>query len=186
MIPKIIHQVWIGGDLPARLATLHETLKKVNPSWRVKLWDEDSITILLCDNFFEYSHSTKAGSSNVVRLKALQKYGGVYFDLDFVAVKPIDGLEKLSAFVARQPDGVLCNAAMGAEPSHPWINGMLENYGDFQKKDAAWGCHVMEPHLTPDVTILPTDTFYPYGHNETPTPPTDNTLAYHLWDGSWL
>ena len=185
MIPKIIHQVWLGGSMPEKLSQLHDKMREVNPSWRVKLWDEDSIEILLCD-CFAYAHSTKAGSSNVVRLKALQKYGGVYFDLDFVAVKPIDELEKLSAFVARQPDGVLCNAAMGATPSHPWINGMLENYGEYQKKDAAWGCHVIEPNLTPDVAILPTDTFYPYGHGETPKPPTENTLAYHLWEGSWL
>lgn len=185
MIPRIIHQVWIGGDLPERLALLHKNMVETNPSWKVKLWDEESVNILLCD-CFEYAHSTKAGSSNVIRLKVLQKYGGVYFDLDFVSVKPIDELEKLSAFVARQPDGVLCNAAMGATPFHPWINAMLDNYGDYKKKDAAWGCYVMEPHLTPDVAILPTDTFYPYGHNESPKPPTENTLAYHLWEGSWL
>lgn len=185
MIPKIIHQVWLGDSMPDRLSDLHGKIKETNPSWVVKLWDEDSIGVLLCD-CFEYSHHTKAGSSNVVRLKALQKYGGVYFDLDFVAVKPIDELEKLSAFVARQPDGVLCNAAMGAEPSHPWITAMLENYGDYKKKCAAWGCYAIEPNLTPDVTILPTDTFYPYGHKETPKPPTEATLAYHLWEGSWL
>ena len=185
MIPKIIHQVWLGDPMPDKFVKLHEKLKETNPSWQIKLWDEESIEILLCD-CFAYAHATKAGSSNVVRLIALQQYGGVYFDLDFVAVKPIDELEKYSAFVARQPDGVLCNAAMGATPSHPWINAMLENYGEYQKKDAAWGCHVMEPHLTPDVTILPTDTFYPYGHNESPKPPTENTLAYHLWEGSWL
>lgn len=185
MIPKIIHQIWIGGVLPDRLSILHEKMKQMNPSWQVKLWDEESIDILLCD-CFEYSHATKAGSSNVVRLKALQKYGGVYFDLDFIAVKPIDGLENHSAFAARQPDGVLCNAAMGATPYHPWINGMIDNYGEYQKKDAAWGCHVMESHITPDVTILPTDTFYPYGHDEPPQPPTESTLAIHLWEGSWL
>jgi mannosyltransferase OCH1-like enzyme len=185
VIPKIIHQVWLGGSMPEKLAQLHDKMKETNPSWKVKLWDEESIDILLCD-CFAYSHSTKAGSSNVVRLKALQKYGGVYFDLDFVAVRSIDELEKHSAFVARQPDGVLCNAAIGATPSHPWINAMLENYGEYQKKDAAWGCHVIEPNLTPDVTILPTDTFYPYGHGETTKPPTENTLAYHLWEGSWL
>jgi mannosyltransferase OCH1-like enzyme len=185
MIPNIIHQVWIGGAMPDRIVQLRDKMQEVNPSWTLKLWDEESVEVLLCD-CFEYAHATKAGSSNVVRLKALQKYGGVYFDTDFVAVKPIDDLSNLSAFVARQPDGVFCNAAMGAEPSHPWINAMLDNYGDYQKKDAAWGCHVIEPHLNPDVTILPTDTFYPYGHDQSPKPPTDNTLAYPLWDGSWL
>jgi mannosyltransferase OCH1-like enzyme len=185
VIPKIIHQVWIGGELPPHLADLHKAMKEMNPDWMVKLWDEESVEILLCD-CYEYAHSTKAGSSNIIRLKALQKYGGVYFDLDFVAVKPIDELAKYSAFAARQPDGVICNAAMGAEPSHSWINAMLENYGDQRKKDAAWGCYIMEEHLTPDVTLLPTDTFYPYGHHESKKPPTENTLAYHIWEGSWL
>ena len=185
MIPKTIHQVWLGGSMPEKLSQLHAKMKEVNPSWQVRLWDEESIGVLLCD-CFAYAHPNKAGSSDVVRLKALQKYGGVYFDLDFVAVRPIDELEKYSAFAARQPDGVICNAAIGAEPSHPWINAMLENYEESYKRVSAWGCHVIEPNLTPDVTLLPTDTFYPYGHDQSPKPPTENTLAYHLWEGSWL
>lgn len=184
MIPNIIHQIWIGGEMPSHLAELHSKMKEMNPSWNVKLWDEESINILLCD-CFEYQHSTKAGSSNIIRLKALKKYGGVYFDLDFVPVKPIDELRQYTAFVARQPDGIICNAAIGATPNHPWINAMLDNYGDYQKKDASWGCYIIESHLTDDVKILPTDMFYPYGHNDKPNPPTENTLAYHLWEGSW-
>lgn len=185
MIPKIIHQVWLGGSIPEKFKTLHAAMRDMNPAWCMQLWDEAKIHAELC-TATDYAHATKAGASNVVRLKALQKYGGVYFDLDFVVLQPFDVLEKYTAFVARQPDGVLCNAAMGAAPNHPWINAMLANYGDYQQKDAAWGCYVIEPHLTADVAILPTDIFYPYGHDEKPKPPTAATLAYHLWEGSWL
>ena len=184
MIPKIIHQVWVGGDMPDHLLRLHSLMKDVNSSWDVKLWRDESIhSELCCIN--EYDHSTKAGSSNIIRLKAIQKYGGVYFDLDFVPVRPIDELQQYTAFAARQPDGIICNAAIGATQNHPWINAMLNNYGDYQKKDASWGCHIIEPYITDDVTLLPTDTFYPYGHEDKPNPPTKNTLAYHLWEGSW-
>jgi hypothetical protein len=187
MIPKIIHLVWLPI---ATDAVRHHAVdvERKNRGWDVYVWDGGNINDIL--EPWQWEHSTDAGASNVIRLHLLRLFGGIYCDTDFVHLKSFDEIpsfDSLSAFVAYQPDKqCLCNACFGAEPDHPWINAMIDNYGDQRLKDAAWGCHVMEPHLTPDVTILPTDTFYPYNWNGPPKPPTDATIAYHLWNGSWV
>lgn len=181
MIPLHLHTVWLGvGKIPGSRDWL--------PSgWNHYLWNEDTVYQLGLEPW-QYQHATLAGSSNIIRLHALRKLGGVYLDTDFDMLRPnmLTALCELSAWVCRQPDGVLCNAAFGAEPAHPWIQAMLDFYGDHQKQDAARGCHVMEPCLTPDVFVLPSAYFYPYNFDQPPAPPEERTIAIHRWAGSWL
>jgi len=182
---KRIHLIWLGNR-PSFVDESVLNVRRMNPDFEVLLWNESSLASEM--EPYQYEHHTAAGASNVIRLHVLRKYGGIYVDPDFIHLKSFDQIQNfdlLTAFVARQPDGCLCNACFGAEPNHPWINAMVDNYGDQRVRDAAWGCHIMEPYLTPDVTILPTDTLYPYNWNESPKPPTENTIAYHLWHGSW-
>lgn len=184
MIPRILHMVWLGrtpmrSDNAKRFIELH-------PRWILKVWNEDNMGFLgLTEEVVK--HGTFAGSSNIVRLAALYKCGGVYIDTDVEPIKPFDDLLRHRAFIARQPDGVFCNAVMGAEPEHIWIDEMLGKAILEQKNhDAAWACHMIEGTDRSEVAELPTDTFYPFGHDEAPKPPTERTLAVHKWDGSWL
>ena len=38
LIPKIIHQVWLGSKLPPAKLYFYEKTKKMYPSYEVKLW----------------------------------------------------------------------------------------------------------------------------------------------------
>lgn len=103
------------------------------------------------------------------------------------AIRSFNGLLHLHAFYARQPDGVPCNAVLGAEPEHIWIDEMLGKLILEQKKhDAAYACHMIETTNREYVTELPPDTFFPWNWNQTPKPPTEQTLALHHWEGSWI
>ncbi len=187
MIPPIIHQIWVGpNDIPDSFLKSSEELQRINRGYRYMLWNNDNVEQLATKDVYDYR--TFAGQSNVLRLLALKKFGGIYLDMDFVPLKSFDSILRHSAFIARQPDGVFCNAAMGAEPEHSWIDNMLT---DAISNKTSWlcpsfGCHVISKYLEDTVSILPTDTFYTYNFDETPKPPTDNTIALHLWEGSWL
>ena len=187
MIQKIIHSVWLGPNPPLDDCYLSRWEFCPPETWDRKFWmGEEQIREGLGLEPWQYEHSTKAGMSNIIRLHAVYQYGGIYTDHDVMLIKPLDPLLEHSACVCRQKDKILCNAVFGATPKHPWIKAMIDNYGDQRIHDAAYACHLMEPHLTPDVTILPTDVFYPFNWNEPPKPPTERTIGIHLWNGSWL
>ena len=47
-IPKIIHQIWIGEQLPAYMEIVRQRFTELNPGWQYNLWltsekDLDSI-----------------------------------------------------------------------------------------------------------------------------------------------
>lgn len=188
MIPKIFHSVWLGHNPPETLLAFRRSLMALHTDWRhFYLWTERNIASGLGLEPFQYEHATPAGSSNIVRLRAIKKHGGIYLDADVEVLKPFDQLLEHEAFVARQADGPLCNALFGATPDHPWIDHMLATYGDQRLHDAAHGCHIMAGAEKFGVTILPTDTFYPWNFCDPPDRSliTDRTLAVHHWLGSW-
>src|SRR5574343_865975 len=119
---KIIHQVWLGGkEIPSKFLSLREKLLEFHPEWTYKLWNEDTINKELGLLPNQYFHGTFAGSSNIIRLHSLKKFGGIYLDFDFEILKPFDKLLQYSCFVAKQPDGVFCNALFGSVPESKWI-----------------------------------------------------------------
>jgi mannosyltransferase OCH1-like enzyme len=184
MLPKTIHQIWLGGDLPPRLVQARNTIIQTS-GWNVKLWTEEEIHTCVC-RLEDYNHTPQqyAGQVDIIKLHILKLFGGVALDLDFVGHKSFDPVRDCQAFAVRQPDGTCCNAIMGATRNHPWVNRILAD------EKIRWGaphtCYVMEPMHGEDVTIYPTDWFYPYGHDEEPKPPTTATIATHLWEGSWV
>jgi len=179
---RTLHRVWLG---PNPQPELDGQTAAISSSWWNPVWTEETAHLLhLRPHHWE--HATFAGSSNVIRLHALKVYGGIYCDWDIHLLRPIDELLQYPAWVCRQPDGVLCNAAFGAVPDHPWIRAMLDNYGDQRIQDAAYGCHILEKYITPDVHIFPSEYWYPFGFDQPRCEPGPNAFAYHDWEGSWL
>ena len=82
MIPKILHTVWIGDKVPK--LDFRNTWK-VFDDWEVIHWDDDKLK--------QFDLSLVEGptlKSDYARLLILQKYGGVYADMDMMFFKPID------------------------------------------------------------------------------------------------
>jgi hypothetical protein len=96
-IPKKIHQIWIQGiqQMPSKLYDNHMLIQRSNPSYEMKLWDDNSIRELLierhpklydlylnCDKLSGYGTKYTC-MSDIGRFVILYEYGGFYLDIDF-------------------------------------------------------------------------------------------------------
>lgn len=188
-IPRIIHQCHVGCPLPEDMKNFVDTPILHNPTWRRIFWTEDNIHELgLSYAEMLKQYQAPVHVAEVVRLVAVQKLGGIYLDCDMEVIRPLDSLLEHKAFAAIQDgSGQVCNAAFGAEPYHPWIDWQLANIMHYYVKDQPWSVRLMTQAPRRGVTLVPTDTFYPWTW-ETPKADrkwTENTLAIHHWKGSW-
>ena len=134
MIPHIIHYCWFGGnplpDLEQQcLASWHQHM----PEWEYRQWNESNFDVASAPLYVRQAYEARkyAFVSDYVRLWALEKFGGLYMDVDFMVYRPFDELmDKYAAFAGyegskRKPvmQGVIASEAHGA-----WVTDMLRTY----------------------------------------------------------
>ena len=88
MIPKIIHQIWVG-DQSKRPDLLIQTWIDKNPSWQHKLWTDDNLPELICKKQFDECPSL-AGKADILRYQLLYEEGGFFIDADSECINPLD------------------------------------------------------------------------------------------------
>ncbi|XP_067649562.1 uncharacterized protein [Haliotis asinina] len=77
--------------------------------------------------------------SDIVRLEAILEYGGIYVDLDVIAVKSFEPLYHFDVTMGYEtPDG-LCNGIMVAKPWADFMRIWYKEYKTFD--DKVWGYH---------------------------------------------
>lgn len=134
MIPKIIHYTWLGGSpLPELAETCIASWKKHMPDWEYKRWDESNFDIDAAPLYVRQAYEARkfAFVSDYVRLWALEKFGGLYMDVDFKVYRPFDDIMgKYAAFAGYEGSkyqpvmmGVIASEAHGA-----WVKDMLRTY----------------------------------------------------------
>lgn len=158
MIPKIIHYCWFGkGLMPRSQKDCIKEWKRLMPNYTIMRWDESNFDPELClYTSVAYKQKKYAFVSDVCRLQALSRLGGIYLDTDVELFQPLDtflncnffsGVELYRDFfdenVAKQyllPDGSpkspntdiphfeLLTSTMGSCPDNPVINSMLHSY----------------------------------------------------------
>lgn len=139
MIPKIIHCVWFGkGEMNDRAKHCIETWKKVLPDYEIMKWTEDNFDVNYND-FTKQSYENKkyAFTSDVARLWALDKFGGIYMDTDVEVYKSLDEFLSDPAFSGFEDINYPVTATLGAEKENPVIKMMLDYYNsvDFKLYD---------------------------------------------------
>lgn len=104
MIPKIIHYIWLGSNpVPTAILECIDSWKRVMPDFELMLWNDESIKEI--DVVFvkeAMSVGKWAFASDVIRLWALAKYGGIYLDTDVKVLKSFEPLLSEHAFVGRE------------------------------------------------------------------------------------
>lgn len=189
MIPKNLHRVHVGGNLPTEWNYFLDTHCSKVYDWGRFFWTENNLHELDLDyDFLLNLYQAPVHVAEIVRLEAVKQYGGVYLDCDVEVIKPLDPLLQYKAFAAIQDgSGQVCNAVFGAEPNHPWIQWQLDNVDNYFKLNQPWSVTLMTQAPRKDVTLVPTDTFYPWLWTtpKAERKPTENTLAIHHWKGSW-
>ena len=119
-IPKIIHQIWLGGPFPEKYKVLTDIWKAKHPDWNFLLWTEKEIEEFGLTNKWMYDNMRNpSAKSDVVRYEVAYSYGGVYVDTDFYCCQNLDKLLYLDFFCGMigSYDGRLVEAETSAAPS---------------------------------------------------------------------
>lgn len=208
LIPKKIHQIWIGGNLPRRYQTWADSIQRINPQYEYKLWDEKSILDLGLTNEYVFIKNTNPGiKSDIARYEILSRFGGLYLDTDFEAIRPFDNFLHCNDFVSclvfdYKPQ--IANGFLGCSINSPFMNLLVANIpqdlsvslSPLQVLDfygANYLTNLLKSHheLLMNALILPSQYFYPWPNflrhsKDLPsTFITDHTYAIHHWQISW-
>ncbi|MFH1152863.1 MAG: glycosyltransferase [Pseudomonadota bacterium] len=139
-IPKILHQTWKDEDLPPDLETFRRTWQNHHSDWTHCLWTDSDIREFLRTHYAWFLPIYDRYPEHIMRVDAVRyfilfHYGGVYADLDFECLRPVDplldhgqvvlGLEPRAHQEMHFPDkkGLkhsICNAFMASVPGHPF------------------------------------------------------------------
>ena len=139
MIPKIIHYVWLGNaPLPVEMQRCMDSWKKWMPEYQLMKWDDEAIRDIESVFVREALMEKKwAFASDVIRLYAVCKYGGIYLDTDVMVYQSFDSLLYNKAFIGRENsmhqigktmEVYLTTCCFGAEPGNPFIKRCLDYY----------------------------------------------------------
>ncbi len=209
-IPRIIHQIWLGGELPEKYQAWVKTWQNWE-GWDYYLWTDHNIHQLALHNAELYTAATNYGEkSDILRYEILLQLGGLYVDIDaecvhsdffqfahqnysfYAAVEPV---AKKSIFLTG-------NAILASAPGHPLMKQIvtrlpmhIEDYmkknqnlaPETVKKTGPYYLHQIlyenKPLLMQDGMIFPPTFFFPPVARAPYLWP--ETVAIHYWDGSW-
>ena len=97
MVPKIIHQIWIGDQpIPEHCKEFSKEMQSMHPDWEYKLWGNELLyDIYPNDKYIQHyltnPHIYKwAFTADRIRMLLLKEYGGIYCDLDAKPIRPFD------------------------------------------------------------------------------------------------
>ena len=81
---KIIHYCWFGGNEKSQIIKkCINSWKKYMPEYKIMEWNEKNIDLSFSPFVIEaYKNKKWAFVSDVIRLKVLYEYGGIYLDTD--------------------------------------------------------------------------------------------------------
>lgn len=201
MIPKIIHQIWVGGPVPSELVPCIDSWKNLHSQWDHYLWSDGDLEWLhnqkLFDNAADYvpDHAVGQFKADIARYEILYHYGGVYVDADFEALHPIDDLvDNVEAFSAEQPIGDLpANSIIGVQPYNETmkkcIDKLFHRAHKYRNTSAARisGPKLFGPFAKQDTsfTIYSADWFFPYSWKDVEQNQllysTESCYAVHHW-----
>ncbi|MEQ9115847.1 MAG: glycosyltransferase [Rickettsiales bacterium] len=163
-IPKIIHQIWIGGKpLPKLYEKYANTCKAQHPYWKYKLWTDKDLEAFELKNKDLYDKtSSLPEKADIFRYEILRKHGGLYLDIDQACLTSFDDIVgKYSFFAGVEPPLtygklVISNGLIATYPGNKIFDLVLErirkNWNNYN--------HLPVGHIASHRSMLPlTDVF---------------------------
>jgi mannosyltransferase OCH1-like enzyme len=207
-IPKIIHQIWLGSSVPSVYASYIKSWKEKHPDWAYMLWTDENVHTLfpLYNQHFYDEVENYGAKSDILRWEILYRFGGLYVDMDYECLNPLDELHYAYDFYTGiQPlDAVFLQlgaALVGSIPGHPILKHCIETVkDDWHHKGAPTktgpvhftrSFYACAGRGTIDIA-LPPFYVYPLGSMEKPTRQLYNawiaqgSYAVHWWSKSWM
>jgi len=192
MIPKIIHYIWIGGEIPKNIEAQIKKNSKFFKGYEVKIWTEENMPKL--NEFAKRAYEEKqwAFVSDYLRFVILREYGGIYLDTDMDVLKPLDDLLNQPFFSGWDRTVKYVYAGIvGVEAKHIYISTIVEKYNEI-----AIGLYPTSPEIMTvcyneyeekeSLNILDSKYFYPLLDGERITQKAlEVAYTNHLWHESW-
>ena len=199
MIPKILHQLWIGPKNPP--LNMMNTWKEKHPGFEYIFWNEDEIEkrnmTFQCqkeiDEMSEYN-----GKADIMRWEILYKYGGYFIDADSICIEPFDEyFDGRTAFATFENEIVrsqlVATGTMGFIPKHPmckdiidWI--LTDEYNEMNKNVRAWGTvgpgaitRFLKTGKYKDFSVYPSHCFLPIHFTGLTYSGHKKVYAYQAW-----
>ena len=183
-IPKIVHQIWVGGPLPPILKLYTDDWKNMK-GWDYRMWGNDDLnednfplTLHLIKRILKLEKPVYAMIADLMRLEILYHHGGVYLDTTFEKVRNLTSLLDQpdyryvmaneipdpdlelpfisNSFIASIPRYIVLKRLLSKEKlSHVNIKGLAnEQTGPYFVRSGI--------KKRSDVTLVPTRLIYPY------------------------
>lgn len=207
-IPKIIHYCWFGTKpIPDLELKCIESWRRFLPDYKLMFWNEG--TFDLNNHHFAkqaYDNRYYTFVSDLARAHVLTEYGGIYLDTD---LEVFSGFEELlkndNVILGFENKTFIGTAMMASVPNHKIFIDFANHYkelsfisksGDIQiSANPSILAEILkqykidfngEEQLTSGIHIYPRDYFFPKKLKEGHFRITENTVAIHHFEGSWL
>lgn len=209
-IPKIVHQIWLGGNMPeSEQRMVNQVKANLDKDWTHILWTEDNIdNIKDFTNIELYKQTPNYGQkSDLLRYTILNEMGGVYMDTDFILLKQFNELLDLDFFcgVSYDDHPSLFNGLIGSTPGNNLIRDLLTldrplMYHDAMKLMDSTGPFFLTRRVfehilaNRDICVLPNSFFYPLPNFDRSKSKgadyqnyvEDESICCHMWSSSWM
>ena len=160
-IPKLIYQSWKTHDVPDHWKICPESIKKIMPDWQYVLFNDEENRDLVAKYFPDFLPYYDAFPHNIMRADAarycfLYIYGGLYMDLDFEVLHPLDSLFTYDIDIYLVKSGNVgsyyTNSFMASKPRCPFWLEVIEQ----MKKPLPWfyiGKHIVTMNTTGPIML---------------------------------
>lgn len=194
-IPRLIHQTWKTRDVPLEFQALQRSWIDRNPGFEYRFWTDEDIGRFIAEEHpallpVFHGYADPIARIDLARYLILRRFGGVYADLDFECLRPIDGLlEGRSFVVGLEPEEhgrlakaverglprILCPSFLASVPGHPFWDHLLDRLVEARSSadvlDATGPFLLTRAHAAYEgarhgdgaaaVTVLPPELLYP-------------------------
>jgi glycosyltransferase involved in cell wall biosynthesis len=190
-IPRLIHQTWKTRDVPPEFRALQRSWIDRNPGFEYRFWTDEDIGRFIAEEHpallpVFHGYADPIARIDLARYLILRRFGGVYADLDFECLRPIDGLLEGRSFVVglepEEHDGlakaverglsrILCPSFLASVPGHPFWDHLLDRLVEARTfadvLDATGPFLLTRAHAEYEgegsdaVTVLPPELLYP-------------------------
>ena len=196
MIPKIIHYCWFGGKTkPQEVLNYIQSWKDKMPDYEIKEWNENNFNI----NYNQFTQEAYLAQkyafvSDVARLYALVREGGIYLDTDIEVVKPFDDLLKQEYFIGYEYYDKIGTGVIGARKNMSFIKNFLDTYNSkqFLNNNGSYNDSPNTTLLTEyihlnriNIKIYDIDFFCAKNYQTGEINRTKRTYCIHHYSGSW-
>jgi mannosyltransferase OCH1-like enzyme len=209
-IPKILHQIWLGREMPDFEKRLCNQVRQSLPSdWQYILWTEKTINNLKNFKNIDLFNATPSfgQKSDILRYSILHEYGGVYMDTDFLLLQDFNELLDLDFFcgVSYDKEPTMFNGLMGTSAGNKIITDLLTLDVPLQYTDAMSLMNSTGPYFLSrkvfnniksldSVVVFPTSFFYPFPNfdvfktkgSDYKSYITEESICCHMWSSSWM